>query len=98
MVSSHVGVGLGGREDGPRDRGQVQAWEEDWERVIWGALPRYALSKTVFAPPGVLWCMHVCDSTGWIGFAGSNVQSGEEVAIKLVCGEQLNYILLDFRV
>jgi hypothetical protein len=41
-------------------------------------------------PPCVLWCMHVGDRNGWIGFAGVNVQNGEEVAVKLVCGEQLS--------
>jgi hypothetical protein len=34
--------------------------------------------------------MHVGDRNGWIGFAGVNVQNGEEVAVKLVCGEQLS--------
>jgi hypothetical protein len=42
--------------------------------------------------------MDVGDRNGWIGFTGVNVQNGEEVAVKLVCGEQLSCVLLDFRV
>jgi hypothetical protein len=89
-ISYHVVVGFRGREDGPCDRGQVQAREEDWERIVWRALPRYALWIFFLPPPCVLWCMHVGDRNGWIGFAGVNVQNGEEVAVKLVCGEQLS--------
>ena len=42
------GVNLAARGDGARDRREVQAGEEDWERIFRGALPRYGPRRVFF--------------------------------------------------
>jgi len=75
-----------GEDDhGACDWREVQAWEEDWEWILRGAVSRYIL-RVLFAK----WLRSVNQESIFILFSlaflgsGVNIQNGEEVGIKLV--------------
>jgi len=75
----------GDTDHGACDWREVQAWEEDWEWILRGAVSRYIL-RVLFAK----WLRSVNQESIFILFSlaflgsGVNIQNGEEVGIKLV--------------
>ena len=77
------GIVLEGFDNGSCNCWEVQAGEEDWEWLIWRALFRYCLHSMLLL--SFLCFFFFNNIVFFVVVVGVNVQTGEEVAVKLVC-------------